>query len=139
MRQSSTIRIFRLLACLYAVVIVAVSSWPRLRLPDIGMSGVDKVAHFGQYAIFSFLVAGGWRRSAGSLRRPIAWLPILVLITFAALDEYHQGWIPGRDRDVLDWAADLVGIVIGYWAGGRWVTGGSRSAQPESRVGGAQQ
>jgi VanZ family protein len=136
MRQSSTTRVFRLLACLYALAIVAASSWPRLRLPEVEITGIDKVAHFGQYLVFSFLVAGGWRRSAGSLRRPVAWLPILVLIAFAALDEYHQ-WIPGRDPDMLDWGADLIGIVIGYWAGGRWVAGRNRSARSESDRGGA--
>lgn len=38
---------------------------------------------------------------------------ILVAIgsLFAASDEWHQSFIPGRDASVLDWISDCVGIL----------------------------
>lgn len=37
---------------------------------------------------------------------------------FGAVDEWHQGFIPGRDRDVADWRADSIGAASGavLWA-----------------------
>ena len=60
------------------------------------------------------------RRNRGLLRSGIGRYLILwvVLLLFAAVDEYHQGWIPGRDPDWRDWIADTLGIACGFWLGG---------------------
>ena len=31
---------------------------------------------------------------------------------YAASDEIHQSFVPGRDASIMDWAADAVGILI---------------------------
>jgi len=36
-----------------------------------------------------------------------------VLFLFAAADEFHQSFIPGRSCDPLDWAADASAILLG--------------------------
>jgi len=36
-------------------------------------------------------------------------------VVFAASDEIHQAFVPGRETDVMDWLADVAGICIsGY-------------------------
>lgn len=36
-------------------------------------------------------------------------------LTYAASDEMHQSFIPGRDANIMDWLADAAGILIpGY-------------------------
>ncbi|HUU44736.1 MAG TPA: VanZ family protein [Acidobacteriota bacterium] len=110
-------RTYRLLAALYAVLVIALSSWPGVRLPNIGTSHLDKILHFGQYAILAFLVARGW-----GLSSPRRWglrstLLVVALLVFAAVDEYHQGWIPGRDPDPQDFLADAIGVALGFGIG----------------------
>jgi VanZ family protein len=110
----------RWLAFAYAIVVVGLSSYPGLRLPETGTDMADKVVHFIQYAILAFLVSRGWgpMRPGGAtgLR---AWLPVIVLLVFASADEYHQHWIPGRYPEWIDWFADVLGIAVGFALGMR--------------------
>lgn len=46
-------------------------------------------------------------------RRWLILLAIVIGVTYAASDEYHQGFVPGRNADVMDWAADIVGLSAG--------------------------
>ena len=113
---------YRYLSFLCALGVVVLSSWPSISLPDLGTSNLDKILHFTQYAILAFLVVRGWSRPlTGRFQRLAVIIGILIL--FAAVDEYHQGWIPGRDPDWWDWIADAVGIgsgsALGAWLAGR--------------------
>lgn len=47
--------------------------------------------------------------------REWSWVLLVVglIVLFAAGDEWHQRWIPGRGADVSDWAADVAGGIIG--------------------------
>ena len=81
---------------------------------DILLGASDKLAHFSAYAGLSFLCCLNW-----SLRRVLAWRQWLVIVAllagFGIFDELTQ--IPvGRDCDILDWCADLTGIVCGIAA-----------------------
>ncbi|MEW5701987.1 MAG: VanZ family protein [Candidatus Zixiibacteriota bacterium] len=110
-------RVFRLLAVVYAIVVIVVSSWPRLRLPAIPIGNLDKVAHFGQYLILAYLVGRGWAYDVPSHRRLVSLTAVAIVVVFAGLDEYHQAWVPGREADVFDWLADLSGIMVGFTIG----------------------
>ena len=124
--MATSVKTYRLLAVLYALLVVTLSSWPSIRLPSLGTGHLDKLLHFGQYAFFAYLVSRAWggagpqdsvrlRRIRSNARRfAILWV---VLLLFAAVDEYHQGWIPGRDPDWRDWIADTLGIASGFWLG----------------------
>lgn len=79
----------------------------------------DKYMHF---LIFGFLGMNLSRAFAGQhrwFRLGDKWIycTLLVGAVFAALDEWHQSFVPGRDPDSLDWAFDLfgVGVAIFYW------------------------
>ena len=62
--------------------------------------GWDKVAHFGTFALITALL---WRGTAG--RAPLAVLGAVV--AFAALDEVHQLFMPGRAAELADFVADI--------------------------------
>ena len=61
--------------------------------------GWDKVAHF---ALFGVITALLWRGTAG--RAPLAVLGAVV--SFAALDELHQAFMPGRTAEFADFITD---------------------------------
>ncbi len=99
-------------AAAYALLVLAVSSVPSEELPVPIRPGVDKVLHFAEYLLLGVLVG-----RAAEDRRGLSVARFLVLFAvcaaFAAFDELHQGWIPGRTPSVWDWAADAVGIASG--------------------------
>ena len=80
--------------------------------------GLDKLAHFGIYfglaALLAFVVS--LRNIDRSSRTGLsaAWYAAIALsiAVFAAFDEITQPWT-GRDRDIKDWIADLIGMACG--------------------------
>jgi VanZ family protein len=94
-------------------VILVGTSIPGRELPQPGLPHVDKVMHFLLYAVLGFLLARAMRTpvqrprprfGAGALLAAFA-----AIALFAAADEWHQRWVPGRSTDILDWCADLAG------------------------------
>lgn len=70
--------------------------------------------HFLVYAILGLLVARAMDVLPGHVARLAA---IVVGVSlFGAMDEWHQGFIPGRFPDVRDWVADSVGGIAGATA-----------------------
>src|SRR5262245_25539341 len=72
----------------------------------------DKGAHALLYAGLGVLVvralAGGWRRPltlAGALAA------VLICTAYGITDEFHQRFVPPREADALDVAADAAGAV----------------------------
>jgi len=105
---------------LWVAVIAAGSSIPRLRPPLAYVVGIDKAAHFSEYAVLGFVLFRACaldprlgRRSA----RSVLALVLLAALAFGALDEVHQLWIPGRMASAFDWIADAFGAIVGASAG----------------------
>jgi VanZ family protein len=73
----------------------------------------DKAGHALLYAGLAALVlralAGGWSRpvTAG-----MASLAVTISILYGATDEIHQHFVPPREMDALDLAADAVGATL---------------------------
>jgi VanZ family protein len=71
----------------------------------------DKVLHVAVYAVFGGALV--W----GRFRGRVDW-PHVVLVAVGALygvsDEWHQAFVPGRTVSLLDWIADITGILVGY-------------------------
>ena len=99
---------------LWAGVILTGTSMPSSALPD-QVSSFDKVLHFTIYAIFAALL--GRQMSEVVSRWRAALLAIAIAMAFAALDEWHQQFIPGRSMELADWHADSLGAVIGALTG----------------------
>jgi len=113
--------LYYLPAILYAGVIFALSSMKHLELPDIGVSWTDKITHFFEYTIFSFFVVRAFfYGSSPSKRKRNLWIAFFLSLLYAASDEFHQIYVPGRTACVSDWMADSFGIIIGYFVFYYW-------------------
>lgn len=98
----------------YAFLIFAVSSIPRLPKAEIGIPGIDKMAHALEYLFFFLLSLRAFRNQPFKLQdNKLLILSFSISVIYAILDEIHQSYIPGRQADVLDLIADLAGIVAG--------------------------
>lgn len=100
----------------WAAVILTLTSIPAPEFAPIGafaFPGADKLVHAGMYGVWGALLA----RAVGAAvpRRTLGQL-LLLVVMFAALDEWHQRFIPGRSSDVLDMIADLGGAAGGFAA-----------------------
>jgi hypothetical protein len=103
-------------ALVCALGIITVSSIPRLGVRTPLFPGCDKVLHFIEYSIFGaalrFWSGGGRMRFlAGGTG-------------FAALDEFHQRYIPGREANPWDFAADAAGLLFGFMVSRRFIRRG---------------
>ncbi len=78
-----------------------------------GLSANDKVVHVVLYSVMGLLLGWGWIKSG---RRHSHLLVLAFGIAYAAVDEFHQMFVPYRIPSVADWLADLLGLVLGYGA-----------------------
>jgi VanZ family protein len=103
-----------ILAVAYLALIFAVSSIPQSTLSQAVFKLSDKVAHLAEYTGFGLLLTVAFR---GTLRRAPRWLLVVVVVLVGAgvgaLDETYQLTVPGRERELLDWIADVVGVILG--------------------------
>jgi VanZ family protein len=100
----------------YAAAIFWVSAQPN-PLPWVprGLLASDKAVHALEYALLGALAA--LALGARGLRPGRSLLLAAVLASaYGASDEIHQSFVPNREADAGDWAADTVGAILG--AGG---------------------
>lgn len=93
-------------AALWAAFLFFMSS--QSTLPVSLHSGLDKVAHFGAYAVLGAFLAHATLR----LGYPI-FLALFVGMCYGATDELYQSTVPGRHASVGDWIADVLGVIAG--------------------------
>jgi hypothetical protein len=93
---------------LYAAVIFYLSGQPHIRL---GIS--DKIAHAAEYFLFAWLVIPAIRDTAPvtAARYAIA-VGIVTSVLYGVTDEFHQGFVPGRDASGYDLLADAIGACL---------------------------
>ncbi len=123
------------------VIIFVLSAQPKLPSPPNSLLNLllKKGAHMLEYAILMLLwwraLAGGDKKSArpntgpdaiGDKRsaQPYIWLGLAWLLTilYAASDEFHQTFVPGRNGTPWDVLIDSLGasisaVIIGWWIG----------------------
>jgi VanZ family protein len=90
---------------LWAAALVIATSWPNPDVPQVGQG--DKVVHAVLYGILAWLLARA-EPTLATVRRRAA-LTLVGLACFAALDEWHQAYVPGRSSSLADAMADCVG------------------------------
>jgi hypothetical protein len=98
---------------LMMVLIFGFSSVPLREMPSFGLFDfmVKKFGHMFGYG----LLALSYLHGLGGKRPWLAWL---MAVAFAATDEFHQSFVPGRNPspwDVLFF--DNLGALAGLWAG----------------------
>lgn len=95
----------------YLIIITLVSSLPGDKIPPLGLKLGDKVIHaleFGLLGIFMFRALRFPRMIV-----PVPYRATLVLgMLFAAVDEIHQYFVPGRYCTFGDFLADTIGIAL---------------------------
>jgi VanZ family protein len=77
-------------------------------------SSIDKVLHFTIYTVFAYLLSR--QISQDTTRARAAAGAVLITLAFAAADEWHQRFIPGRSTELADWVADSAGAIVGALA-----------------------
>jgi VanZ family protein len=95
----------------WAALIFTLSSVPDL---GTGLGGWDlvlrKAAHAAEYAVLGALLLRALGRE----------LPAVAIgIAYAATDEVHQAFVPGRQGAVLDVLVDAMGVLLGVYVLGR--------------------
>ena len=85
--------------------------------------------HFGLFAGFGVAIAARYATSEAARRSPQRALGMVALAiwVFAAATEIGQGWVDGRDPELLDWLANMAGAVFGLLLGStalRWLLSG---------------
>ena len=79
-----------------------------------GFLDMDKVLHFGAYGVWAVLlalpVAGSWPEMP---TRSFVLVVGMAGSLYGLTDEFHQRFVPSRDADVLDLAADALGAFAG--------------------------
>jgi len=98
---------------LYWVIIFTATTIPVDGLPKF-FDAQDKFEHFAAYFILEILLALTlhFQDKYSALKLKPILFSLLFLSLYAALDEIHQYFIPGRYADVLDWIADVIGGAI---------------------------
>ena len=106
-------------------VIFWFSALPNYALPDLGAPDtlIKKGAHIAEYAILGWLI----QRAHGARdARRTWWLPWLLAVAYAAIDEFHQSYTPGRNPRMTDVMIDSFGAAIGVglavWRAGQRMT-----------------
>lgn len=95
----------------YAALIAYLSLTPTGAIP---VGDYDKSAHFLSYTVFA--VIGSFIQLAP--RRFIALCVGIVL--YSGLMEFGQSFVPNRVMSLLDFAANSLGVLVGYYASG-WI------------------
>lgn len=94
-----------------ATAIIVASGRGQVAAPDI--VNIDKLAHFGVFGLLATLVL----RAPGLSR---AWIAVVMVSLFGAVDEFRQSFTPGRFVEVADWLADSLGALIAVAAYRFW-------------------
>jgi VanZ family protein len=81
-------------------------------IPHAASSLVDLLLKKGLHALAYAILAGLWWRAlvAADLRRPLRWAFLLALF-YAASDEWHQTFVPGRSGQISDVLIDALGAL----------------------------
>jgi VanZ family protein len=92
-------------------LIFGLSSVPDLRIaPEPVLDFVvRKLGHAGVYAILAILLGLGL--PDGPRTGPLA---VGLAVAYAASDEFHQAFVPGRGPSVVDVGIDAIGAIAGH-------------------------
>jgi VanZ family protein len=100
------------------------SSIPGSGMPSFGLFDllVKKGGHALGYALLALAILH-WRRPLWDERRPplkdllLAWA---LTVLYAASDEFHQSFVPGRMASLLDVLIDAIGALLGLSLYAAW-------------------
>ena len=94
----------------YAVLIFIMSSIPGYELPKLPFYSFDKLVHLFEFGLFGMLIYRALRYPHPVIKPYL--LTLCIGIPFAALDEFHQLFVSGRNCDGIDFVVDVLGLLI---------------------------
>ncbi len=74
--------------------------------------GIRKLAHITEFGVFSITVFHGARGGRSGWRLDRAVVTLLIAVAYAALDEFHQSYVPVRHASLRDVAIDAFGALL---------------------------
>ncbi|MCC6864916.1 MAG: VanZ family protein [Ignavibacteria bacterium] len=98
----------------WALIIFIQSSFPAIEIPKVEWISMDKVIHMGVFGLLVMLCYISFinlKHQNTFKSSPLLWSAVLTII-YGASDEIHQYFVPNRSSEVLDWMADILGIII---------------------------
>jgi len=97
---------------LYWIVLLAATSFSTISVPTTDVS--DKIMHFIAYFGLGILLnlTLMFQNKYVNLKKKNWFNTIFIGSVYAALDEFHQYFIPGRSMEFLDFVADFFGLVL---------------------------
>ena len=99
----------------YMLLITLLSHIPQEDLPKSDLDSIDYSFHFAEYSILGFLLFRSITSDELLIFHPF-YGSLLIGISFAILDEFHQSFVPGRHMSSTDVLFDSLGIVFGMFA-----------------------
>ncbi len=111
MQQQSSIK-YTCAATVWTLVVLLALFLPARAIDapeSLSIPGLDKAVHFILFAILTFLIAMALRERGISYK---AWMLCLILGLFGLSTELIQTLIEDRNGDILDFGADMAGVVI---------------------------
>ena len=103
---------WKLPALLWCLIIMILTSYPKLTVPGNTFNFMDKMAHLFLYFILALLVKRALVKDGNKVKSDDVRKTIYYTGGFAVFDELHQVPIPGRSGEVFDVIADLLGILL---------------------------
>ena len=97
----------------YWLILLVLTTLPGKDLPKTGIN--DKIEHLSAYFLLGILLSLAllFQNKFLKIKKYFTLFTGLFIGLYAALDEIHQLFVPGRDCDILDWTADMIGASIG--------------------------
>ncbi|HEY7369544.1 MAG TPA: VanZ family protein [Thermoanaerobaculia bacterium] len=118
-RRERTTHRYRLAAGFWLAAIFLLTLWPRPPevLPDLpSLPGADKATHALLYGVEGWLIVRGWSGGPGRGGSGVRVLRVLAVIAVvAAVNETLQRFFPPRTPEWGDYAADVLGGLLGAW------------------------
>ena len=74
---------------------------------------IDKLLHLAEYSVLGFLFGRAIYNYGCKSKARLIIFSILFTTLYGMSDEIHQYFVPLRDSDIMDIAADLIGGAVG--------------------------
>ena len=106
---------YTIITICYMLLISILSHTPQDDIPEsisLGPDGIDYLFHFVEYSILGFLLFRSLASGESVVDNAVQF-SLLIGISFAILDEFHQSFVPGRHMSSADMVFDSLGVLFG--------------------------
>ena len=103
-------------------VVSILTLMPARDVPEVGwmdkIPDFDKIVHAALFGGLAFLFAVPLLKSHFSFRQKLNYsvkISLATVIWGIIIEFLQKFYVPSRDFDLLDWAADCIGVIIAFW------------------------